>query len=176
MADLETRTLMLLRHAKSAWAGQASSDRDRPLDERGRRAAPVMAGYISEIGETPDLVLCSTALRARQTLDHMANDFDPKPEIQHDDALYLADQHQILSRIHDTGRDWRKVLVIGHNPGLQRLARGLAGRANPRDAARIDSKFPTAGLVVLTAALETWRDLSPDTVRAAVFVAPKHLV
>ncbi len=176
MTDAQTRVLVLMRHAKSAWGGGFSSDSERPLDERGRRAAPVMASYLADTGAVPDLVLCSSALRARQTLDRMVHDFDPRPEIRSDDGLYLAEHREILSRIRAIEATWRKVLVIGHNPGLQILAARLVGRANPAEAARVEAKFPTAGLVHLAVTLENWQDLSPDTIAAATFVAPKHLV
>ena len=99
MAESRSRVLVLMRHAKAAWGGGVSSDSDRPLDERGRRAAPVMASYLADTGAVPELVLCSSALRARQTLDRMVRDFDPGPEIRTDDGLYLAEHRDILSRI-----------------------------------------------------------------------------
>lgn len=176
MAKSRSRVLVLMRHAKAAWGGGVSSDSDRPLDERGRRAAPVMASYLADTGAVPELVLCSSALRARQTLDRMVHDFDPGPEIRTDDGLYLAEHRDILSRIRAIEATWRKVLVIGHNPGLKILAGRLAARANPAEAARVEAKFPTAGLVHLAVTLESWQDLSPDTIAAATFVAPKHLV
>lgn len=176
MNRTQTRVLALMRHAKSAWGGEFADDSDRPLDQRGRRAAPLMAAYLARAGVVPELVLCSTALRARQTLDRLSHEFRPPPEIRYDDGLYLADYREILSIIHAVDSKWRTILVIGHNPGLQHLAFRLASRANPAEAKRIESKFPTAGLAVLAASLESWGDLSPDTVAAATFVAPKNLV
>jgi phosphohistidine phosphatase len=176
MAEAQSRVLVLMRHAKSAWGGGYSNDSERPLDERGRRAAPVMASYLADAGGVPDLVLCSNAVRARQTLDRMLHDFTPRPEIRTDEGLYLADQGEILARIRAIEAKWRKVLVIGHNPGLQHLAGRLMARAHPAEAARVEAKFPTAGLVHLAATLESWETLSPDTIAAATFVAPKHLV
>lgn len=176
MSDPAYRTLALMRHAKSAWDLGVEADHLRPLNERGRRAVPVIGAYLADIDFEPDLVLCSTAVRTRETLDRLLRDFDRAPTVRYEQALYLADWGDSLERLRRLGKRWRRVLVIGHNPGLQNLAVHLVTEADRAVAGRIADKFPTAALALLTCALDGWDDLSPGTVRAARFVTPKQLV
>lgn len=176
MSEPVRRTLALMRHAKSAWDLGVESDHLRPLNERGRRAVPVMGTYLADTGFVPDLVLCSTAVRTRETLDRLLRDFDPAPTVRYEQSLYLAAGDDLLERLRRLGKRWRRVLVIGHNPGLQNLAAHLVGEADRAVAQRIADKFPTAALALLTCDLDNWSELAPKTVRAARFVAPKQLV
>ncbi len=176
MSNSIYRSLVLMRHAKSAWDLGIKSDHLRPLNERGRRAVPVIGSYLTELDFVPDLVLCSTAIRTRETLDRLLRDFDHPPTVRYEQMLYLATRDEVLGRLRGLGKRWRRVLVIGHNPGLQDLAAYLAGEADKAVAGRIADKFPTAALALLDCALETWADLAPGTVRAARYVTPKQLV
>lgn len=176
MSDQSHRTLTLMRHAKSAWDLSIASDHLRPLNERGRRAVPVIGSYLADLGYAPDLVLCSTATRTRETLDRLLRDFPEAPAVRYEQGLYLAEAEDCLDRLRRLGKRWRRVLVIGHNPGLQVLAAHLIGEANPALARQVADKFPTAALAMLDCALETWSDLGPGSVRAARFVSPKKLV
>lgn len=165
-----------MRHAKSAWDLGVEADHLRPLNERGRRAVPVIGSYLAEVDFVPDLVLCSTAIRTRETLDRLLRDFPQSPAIRYEQALYLASRADCLERLRRLGKRWRRVLVIGHNPGLQDLAAHLVGEADRTVAGRIADKFPTASLALLDCALDSWSDLTPGAVRAARFVMPKQLV
>lgn len=165
-----------MRHAKSAWDLGVEHDHLRPLNERGRRAVPVIGRYLAEVGFVPELVLCSTATRARETLDRLLRDFAPTPKVRYEQTLYLATRAEALDRLHGLGKRWRRVLVIGHNPGLQDLAAHLVGEADRAVAGRVVDKFPTAALVLMDCAFESWGDLAPTTVRAARFVTPKQLI
>ena len=170
------RHLALLRHAKSSWQLGPERDHERPLDERGQRAAAVVGTYIAQSGLVPDLVLCSTAKRARETLDAVLARLDARPEIRFERALYLAPAEAIGARLRRVGGGWREVLVVGHNPGLQAFAAGLARLADPGRAARITDKFPTCALVRFSLELTRWRELRPEAVRAVELVVPKDLV
>lgn len=176
MSESIYRSLALMRHAKSAWDLGVESDHLRPLNERGRRAVPVIGSYLAEVGFEPNLVLCSTASRTRETLGRLLRDFAGTPTVRYEPTLYLATREEGLERLRRLGKRWRRVLIIGHNPGLQDLAAHLVGEADRALAGRIAEKFPTAALALLDCALETWADLTPGAVRAARFVTPKQLV
>ncbi|GIT92525.1 phosphoglycerate mutase [Jannaschia pagri] len=109
--------LILLRHAKSSWGDALLEDFDRPLNRRGREAAPRIGAWLRTNGHTPDVILCSSALRTRQTRDGLG--FDDVTTEYHDD-LYLAGSDLILKRL--TAGKGRTTMVIGHNPGMAEAA------------------------------------------------------
>ena len=168
------RRLMLLRHAKSSWpdSGPASGpDRDRPLSRRGEHAAPLIGAWIAARG-TPDLILCSTARRARQTLAGLG----VVAVAQHfEEALYMATAEALLARLRSLAEETRHVLLIGHNPGLQALGAMLAEEANRGLAERIAGTFPTAALALFDLRLDAWSDLGPGAVAAATLVGPREV-
>jgi phosphohistidine phosphatase len=163
--------LHLLRHAKSSWDDPGLADRDRPLAPRGRRAAERMAEHLRAAGVRPALVLCSSAVRARQTLTAVADALgDPPTAIE--DALYLAEPEDVLGRLRAVPDADPEVLVIGHNPTLQELALELARDGS--DLPRLREKLPTGALVTL--AFEgPWRDLGPGRATLVAFVTPRDL-
>src|SRR5262249_40055524 len=111
-------TLSLLRHATSSWTDARLRDCERPLNERGGKSAPCMGACMARRGLVPDLVLCSTAVRARQTLDLALPYFHGAPAVVYEDALYLASPATLLKLIRAVSADMRHVMVIGHDPGL----------------------------------------------------------
>jgi phosphohistidine phosphatase len=168
------RTLYLLRHAKSAWDDPDVEDHDRPLAPRGKRAARAIAKVFRGLKADPQLVLCSTAARTRETLDLVMPGFTEAPLIAVERGLYLAAAESILARLHQVDDRIERALVIGHNPGLQELALML-GQTSPAKLHRaIGRKFPTAAL----ATYEwdgAWAALAPDTARLTAFVTPADL-
>lgn len=170
------RTLLILRHAKSSWNDHDLDDHDRPLSARGRRAAPVMGRWLAGQGLRPDRVLCSDAVRTRQTWSRVAPELDGQPEVVVDSELYLAGARTLLERIRATPDPVGTLLVIGHNPGLHDLALMLAGEAHrPRARARLEAKLPTAGLVVLKSDLPRWATLERGGCTLVDFVIPRSL-
>jgi phosphohistidine phosphatase len=163
--------LLLLRHAKSSWDDPSLADRDRPLAPRGHRAAARMANHLRSDVPRPDLVLCSPALRTRETLDRMSNAFGDA-EVVVDDELYGAGEGELLERLRAVDDRFETVAVIGHNPGIHDLAIALAGSGADLD--RMEAKFPTGALAVL-AFDGSWRDVSPGGGRLEAFVTPKDL-
>ena len=163
--------LLLLRHAKSSWDDPSLADRDRPLAPRGHRAAERMADHLRSGVPRPDLVLCSSALRTRETLDRMSNAFGDV-EVVVDDELYGADDDELLERLRALDDRLETVAVIGHNPGIHDLAIALAGSGAERD--RLEAKFPTGALAVL-AFDGPWRDVSAGGGRLEAFVTPRDL-
>jgi len=160
------KTILLLRHAKSDWGDRDMADIDRPLNRRGQAAAPVMAAWIADHGLRPDVVLCSTARRTRETLALVRPAFaDKVPEVL-DEALYLAEVPVLLARLHAVDDAVGTVMVIAHNPGLEDLAAELSSFAG---------HMPTAGLVVIRFNIISWREIAPGDGTLQAFVTPKGL-
>jgi len=160
------KTILLLRHAKSDWGDRDMADIDRPLNRRGQAAAPVMAAWIADHGLRPDVVLCSTARRTRETLALVRPAFAEKvPEVL-DEALYLAEVPVLLARLHAVDDAVGTVMVIAHNPGLEDLAAELSSFAG---------HMPTAGLVVIRFNIMSWCQIAPGDGTLQAFVTPKGL-
>ena len=143
------KTLLLLRHAKSSWDDPTLSDFERPLAPRGMKAAPRMGRYLREHDLLPDIVLCSAAMRTRQTWALVSAELRSEAEVRFQRSLYLGDPAHLLMEIHVQLDSADTLLLIGHNPGIETLARRLAGSGPPDDLDRMASKFPTAALAVL---------------------------
>ena len=168
--------LTLFRHAKSSWELNGLDDRERPLNARGLAAAPLMGAFLRDNRIRPDLVLCSTAVRTRQTLDLAIAEMKPVPKVKHEAALYLADPFLLLERVRKTPRTVKHLMIIGHNPGLQILGVELIGDGDPEPIKAISDKLPTAGVVVITFDAKTWSDVGPGKGRLAHFATPKLLM
>lgn len=166
--------LYLLRHAKSSWA-DTTGDFERPLAERGRRAAPAMADMMRERGYVPELILVSPAKRTRETVEMVQPRLGPDIPIELDRRLYLASAGVILERLRQVRDDVASVMIVGHNPGLERLARELAATGDQANLARLRRKYPTAALAVIEFAVSQWRRLKPGNGRLTAFVTPRDL-
>lgn len=168
------RTLYLLRHAKSASGEGALEDHERPLSPRGRRAARAMARHFRELAADPELVLCSSSVRTRETLDLLLPGFATTPIIAIERGLYLAGADSMLTRLRRVEDGVDRVLLLGHNPGLHELALALATGAPSRLRAPLARKFPTAALA--TYRVESgWSGLAPGTARLAAYDTPAEL-
>lgn len=164
--------LFLLRHAKSSWKDPGLRDRDRPLAGRGRRAAKAIARYLREQDIVPELVLCSTARRARETLERIEPALEVRA-VRVEPELYGASARELLERLRGIPDAVESVLMIGHNPSLQRLALDLA---RPAPALHeLEAKYPTAGLAMLVLQCPSWRDLDRGTAELVGFVRPRDL-
>lgn len=160
------KRLLLMRHAAAAGKGAGGSDRERPLTPDGRRAARVLGRRLKSDGASPDHVLCSPARRARETLDGIAEALEGLPPPDFDDALYLADSTGLLHRLRAVPAEAKCLLLIGHNPGLEELVRGLAGSANA-----VEAGLPAAGLAIFQVS-GAWSALSPASTRLTEFITP----
>ena len=140
------RELYLLRHAKTKLAEPGQADRDRALAPRGRRVAPEIGAYMAEEGMIPDLVLCSTAVRTRETFALLLEGLHTKPKVLFEEELYLAEAETILSVVSEIPDTAQRVLVVGHNPGLHELAHHLARHSETDAAQTLASRFPTGAL------------------------------
>lgn len=137
--------LFLLRHAKSSWDDPKLPDHSRPLNARGRYAAQAVGRLIRGMEIMPDLILVSSARRTLQTLE-LLDAWQPAPRIEIVDGLYLAAGRVMLDFIQDVPAETQRLLVIGHNPGLQELALMLAGNDTGEDERKLAEGFPTAAL------------------------------
>lgn len=167
--------LLLMRHAKSSWSDESLDDHDRPLDPRGERAASLMGAFLGQRDEAVDLVLCSTAVRARQTLERVAR-LVALPEPTFERGLYLASGGELLGRLRRLPAEMASVLLIGHNPGLAELAESIAGRGPSEDLDLLARKFPTGALAILEIGRGGWSGLRPGSASLEHFILPKHLV
>ncbi|MBV9161435.1 MAG: histidine phosphatase family protein [Pseudonocardiales bacterium] len=125
-----TRTLILLRHAKSAWP-QETPDVARPLAARGRRDAPAVGCWLREQAPRIDLVMCSTAVRAVQTWDLAAAQLDAIPRVRHEERLYGASAEDLLTATQELPHTASTAALVGHNPGLEDFLTLLTGVVKP---------------------------------------------
>lgn len=167
--------LLLLRHAKSSWDDEGQDDHERPLAKRGAREAPLIGRLISEHSLKPDLILCSTAVRARATLTLVLSALNGgPPAIEYDEALYVAPPDRLLACVQKV-ETAETVMVVGHNPGLHALALSLIGDGGRKDLAFLATAFPTACLAVIEFEVAGWADIAPATGRLAMLATPKRL-
>jgi phosphohistidine phosphatase len=165
------KTVYLLRHGKSSWDDPLLADHERPLAPRGRKAAGRMADRLHQAGPRPQMVLCSSAARARATLDAISRALGKAADVRIEDALYGASAEEILDRLRELPERVDAVLVIGHNPGLQDLALELAGDGDAACWSRLREKFPTAALATLSTSA-SWAELGPDQAYLESLVTP----
>ncbi len=159
-----------MRHAKSDYPNGVP-DHDRPLASRGRRACRLLSAYLRSCPRPPDLVLCSSALRTRQTVDGIRPGLLADVAVLVEDRLYLADGTDLLVRLREVDNRVEVVLVVGHNPGIHELAVGLLGAAGHRKL----PAFPTGALATEDVALPHWERLGPGAARLVAYTTPKLL-
>jgi phosphohistidine phosphatase len=163
--------LYLLRHAKSSWADPTLADRERPLAQRGRRDAKRVAKHLRRLGCEPELVLCSSAARTRETVELLRPALGDST-VMLEEELYAASTDELLARIRLVPDPVASVMLIGHNPGLHQLALALASAGDELE--RLEAKFPTAALATL-AFSKSWSRLAPAEATLAAYVVPKQL-
>ncbi len=164
--------LLLLRHAKSSWDAAGLADHERPLAPRGVRAASAMGSYLRSLTPALDCVLCSTARRARDTLAGLALGGVP---VVIERELYHADDHALGLRVAELGAELQRVLLIGHNPGLEDFARRLAGAGEEESLARLAKGLKTCNLARFELAIDSWREFEPKHASLAQLLRPKDV-
>ena len=147
------KTLLLMRHAKSSWKDSELADHERPLNKRGKKDAPRMGVLLQERELVPQRILCSSALRARETAQVIAENAGFSGEIVTIDRLYMAETDEFLAVLRELPDDLERVMIIGHNPGLETLLQVLSGR--------IES-LPTAVLAHLSLEISSWAQLDNE--------------
>ncbi len=162
------KRLTLLRHAKSSWNNASLDDRDRPLNERGQRDAPMMGQRLLQKDSRPSLILTSPAKRARQTVRLIAREIGyPIEFLQTEAELYLASPEILLNVIAEQENTFNDIVLCGHNPGITELTNQLTGMA-------IDN-VPTCGMVYLEAEIKAWAELEGTRCTLAAFDYPKAI-
>jgi phosphohistidine phosphatase len=147
------KTLLLMRHAKSSWKIKNIADHERPINKRGRRDAPRMGQLLADRELVPQLILSSSALRARQTAELVAETAGYDADILYRDDLYMAEAEGYISALHELPDTLERVMLIGHNPGLETLLQLLSNR--------IES-LPTAVLAHIVLPIDHWGLLNND--------------
>jgi phosphohistidine phosphatase len=142
------KTLYLFRHAKSSWKNESLADHDRPLNKRGQNDAQSMGRLMKKLGIVPDLILCSSAVRARETVRLATENCDYTGEIQIRDDLYAFKPDPFLDALAQLDDRFSSVMLVGHNPAMEELVAGLTGDFHP---------LPTAALVRINLPVEHWK-------------------
>ena len=147
------KTLLILRHAKSSWKDGSLPDHDRPLNKRGKADAPRMGALLRREELLPDLVLCSTAKRARTTAKLALEESGYEGELRLDRELYSFDAEPYLEALAEVGDGHRCVMVVGHNPAMEDLVEILVGHFE---------RMPTAALAHIDLPIERWSELDEE--------------
>lgn len=165
-----TLTLLLIRHAKSDHGGPSLPDHERPLSKRGRHDAPRMGRWIAGQGLAPEEVLCSDAVRTRQTLDLMIPEWPEPPRLSHRRELYHAPPEAMLAVLEEAGAE--RVALVGHNPGIGALAARLAREApgHPRW-----DDYPTCATAALGFEGDSWLGIREGRGKVLAFAIPADL-
>lgn len=149
--------LYLLRHAKSDWKKETTTDFERPLSKRGFSDAPKMAAWLAKQANIPEIIISSPALRAYQTALPFAHALDIQAnDILFDNRIYEASLETLLKVVRQLPEQEKSVLLIGHNPGLDFLLQVLCKQAKPRN----DGKLMTTCAIAKIAVKSTWQDIS----------------
>jgi len=168
------KTLTLLRHAKSDWSDAVQRDFDRPLNERGRRAARTIGAHMAAEKLIFDRVVASPAVRVVDTIDEVAKGYGRPLAPDFDARIYLASAITLLDLLRETPVEVDRLLLVGHNPGLEQLALELAAAdsKNPMRR-RIEVKYPTATLAEIAVDADCWNEAASG--RIVRFVRPRDL-
>lgn len=170
------KTVILLRHAKSSWKDPALPDHDRPLNGRGRKAAPVIGSWLAGQGYRPDVVLCSSARRAVETSERLGETLPGLPGPRIERALYHASPEAMQRLLAGLEPGGGTVLMIGHQPGIGALLRRLTGEVADPDLARAFGHFPTAAAAVVEFDIPEWPAIRPGQGCFVAFARPRDLV
>ncbi len=160
------KTLFLLRHAKSSWQDASLPDFERPLNERGQRAAPLIGNFMRRQKLHPQLILCSPAERARQTIALVQEAAALKAELRYDERIYEATVARLRAVVSQIDEKASRALLVGHNPGMEELLQFLTGEVR---------HFPTAALAHITLNIERWADVQEQSGELVRLVRPKEL-
>ncbi len=161
------KTLLLMRHAKSSWNDANLSDFERPLDERGLNAAPLIGKIMSDRQFQPELIISSPAKRATQTAQLVKGTVPIADEIQFDKRIYEASLPTLLQVLSGILENIESAMLVGHNPGFEELLKFLTGKARP---------MPTAALAVIDLNINNWREINSDGGVLRDFIRPKEII
>lgn len=159
------KTLYILRHAKSCWADASLSDFERPLNERGIKAAPFMGRLMTEKNFQPEIILSSPAKRAKQTAMMVKKSGAMRAEIRYDERIYEASPLRLMEIVSEIENTVESILLIGHNPGFEGLVKFLTGEFHV---------MPTAALAVIDLKIDDWKSIHTECCSLRVLIRPKE--
>ena len=163
-----SKLLYLVRHAKSSWSDPSLSDRERPLNKRGRRAAPDMGRRLAAQNHLPELIISSPAKRAFSTARKIAKELGyDRSEIMTDESLYFSGTGGMLELLENVDDDYQKVMIVGHNPAMTSLMNILSGSS-------IDN-MPTCAVAVIEYPMASWSELRSADGQLLAYDFPKNL-
>lgn len=160
------KSLYLLRHAKSSWKDETMLDIERPLNSRGRKASQLVGGFLKKEKIIPDLILCSSAVRARQTTDIVMEAAKLSTDLRFDERIYEAGSLRLLEVVRQIEKSKKNVLLVGHNPGLEGFLELLTGTVKT---------IPTGTLSKVVLKASNWADISDEVGTLDWIVKPKQL-
>ncbi len=169
------KRLSLLRHAKSSWDDPVERDFDRPLNERGHRAAQRMGQWFAEEGLSFDQILASPALRIRQTIEGLEAGLGGHIGCQWDKRIYMASAAMLFDLVQETDDAIDHLLLIGHNPGIEDLCLGASEGHDNQHRAAIAEKYPTAAFATLDFASGHWKHSGEGSAIVTCFMRPRDL-
>jgi phosphohistidine phosphatase len=168
--------LFLFRHAKSSWTDPGLDDHDRPLNARGQKAAPLIGRFMRTQKLVPDLVLCSPARRARDTWKLASAELGAAPRLLMEEPLYdFGNGGLILDTVRGKAETAKSVMVVGHNPSIERLAQRLIGKGDMKLRRRLAEKYPTGALAVITFETKDWSAIEDGKGTLSIFIRPRDL-
>ncbi len=161
------KTLLLMRHAKSSWKDDSLNDHERPLKKRGRKDAKLIAKVIDKKDLVPDLILCSTAVRAKETAEIVVEKLGYEKEIRYMRDLYMCEPEDFIEILQSLENSFEKVMLVAHNPGLEAYLQIVDGEIEA---------LPTGGLAYMALAVDDWADLTIESMGDLIgFWNPKEL-
>ena len=161
------KNLLLMRHGKSSWKNDSLADHERPLKKRGRKDSKRIAKVINKNKLVPDLILTSSAKRAKETAEVVIETLSYDKQVVYSDELYMGEPQDFISLLSDLDNELNTVMIVAHNPGLEAYLQIIDGEIEA---------LPTAGLGHLVLAIDQWRDISFDTMGDLIgFWTPKGL-
>jgi len=169
------KRLAVLRHAKSSWDVPGLDDFDRPLNDRGWKSARRMGRELKARGLRFDYVLASSAVRVRETLEGLSEEYDLGAPIHFEQAIYLAATQTLVSLVRDLPEEVKAPLLVGHNPGLERLVVELTHDDDGGLRDRIVGKYPTGALAVVEFPAAKWSDITPGSCEIVELILPREL-
>lgn len=161
------KTLFVLRHAKSSWDDSSLADFDRPLNDRGKTAAPFMGRIMAERDLHPDVILSSPAVRARETASLVKKAGKLDAEIRFEERIYEASPPTLKQVVAGIDDEFRSAMIVGHNPGMEGFIRLLTGRLEA---------MPTAALAIIDLDIARWEDINTDRGTLRQVIRPKDEV
>ena len=169
------KRLILLRHAKSSWDDPVARDFDRPLNAKGHRAGRTVGEEMRRLGLSFDAVVASPAARVVETLEEVAVGFGSPLAPRFDQRIYLASLESLLEVLHSVDDQFGSLLLVGHSPGLERLALFLAGTKDKSLRRSVEAKYPTGAIIQIDLPIDHWRDADAGEGTMTRFIRPRDL-